>query len=375
MQILSEFQPVTKEAWLAQVSKDLKGAPLESLHWPLSDAVTANPLVDGSDIPVQVYPLANQPNHWEICEKITATDPVAAHTQVMDALQGGAEGLCFYLDAPPTAAFMGTLLEGVYLDFVGLHFEGPGVVENPGLVLALLGQLATERGIDPKNLRGSLNYHPETQAARTDWRYLAELVGMARTEFPNFGLIAIHTPHDATLEAGLAHLLAQADVYMTKLVAAGAKPHAVAAAIRFEVSLGQHYFVEMARLRALGLVWLNWAKHWQIPLEAPQVSAVFDPNTYTDAMYSNMIKATTMAMSAALGGAQRITVLPYDAGRENEATYPQAFGRRIARNVQHLLKLESGFDTLTDPAAGSYYIEHLTHQIAQASWATFIDLP
>jgi methylmalonyl-CoA mutase len=78
-----------------------------------------------------------------------------------------------------------------------------------------------------------------------------------------------------------------------------------------------------------------------------------------------------MSMSAVLGGADRLTVLPYDAGREAQATYPQAFSRRMARNVQHLLKMESGFDQLADPAAGSYYIETLTRQLAERAWTEF----
>ena len=78
-----------------------------------------------------------------------------------------------------------------------------------------------------------------------------------------------------------------------------------------------------------------------------------------------------MAMSAVQGGVDRLTVLPYDAGREDKAEYPQAFGRRIARNVQQLLKLESGFDQVPDPAAGSYYIENLTRLFAEKAWAQF----
>ena len=100
----------------------------------------------------------------------------------------------------------------------------------------------------------------------------------------------------------------------------------------------------------------------------PALAVSFRPNAYTDDLYTNMIRATTMSMSAVLGGAARLTVLPYDAGREALATYPQAFSRRIARNVQHLLKMESGFDQLSDPAAGSYYIETLTRQLADQMW-------
>jgi methylmalonyl-CoA mutase len=84
-----------------------------------------------------------------------------------------------------------------------------------------------------------------------------------------------------------------------------------------------------------------------------------------------MIKATTMAMSAVLGGADQLVVTPYDEDREDLSNYPPQFARRIARNIQHLLKMESGFDQLNDPAAGSHYIEHTSIQIAEKSWEIF----
>ena len=371
MQIHTAFPSVTKETWLAQVSKDLKGAPLDSLHWQVSEGINANPLVDNSDLPPGLYPLSESPNNWEISENIAVNDPVEANAQALLALQAGAEGICFTLYETPTAAMFATLLHGIYLDFVGLHFEGAPVVENPGLILALLAQIAASKEIPTTSLRGSLNYAPTEQATFTDWRYLAELVELTRTSFPGIKVVALAEATGAAPEQALASLLAQANLYMTKLTEAGVQPHAVAASLQFVIQVGPLYFVEIARLRALEILWLNWSTHWQIPLEKPFISAVFNPNAYDDAIYTNMIKATTMAMSAALGGAQRITVCPYDEGREQLTTNPKAFARRIARNVQHLLKLESGLHTLTDPAAGSYYIEHLTHQMANAAWAIF----
>jgi methylmalonyl-CoA mutase len=372
MQILSEFPKLTKEDWLAQVSKDLKGAPLESLHWPVSDQVIANPLVDAGDIPAGAYPLAESPNNWEICEKITVNDPAEANAQALEALRAGAEGLCFHWLQTPDSTSFSTVLEGIYLDFIGLHFEGAPVVENPGLFLALLGQVAAQKNIPTTALKGSLNYDPETQSNRTDWRYLAELVNMACGQFPGFKVIRLVEVGGETPEQSLVSVLNRANGYTQKLSEAGVQPSVAAAALEFEVQIGPHYFVEIARLRAFDTVWLNWSAAWDIPLQRPAVTAVFDPNAYSDAIYTNMIKSSTMAMSAALGGAQRILVLPYDEGREHLSEYPKAFARRIARNVQHLLKLESGLHALSDPAAGSYYIENLTHQIAQVTWAKFV---
>ncbi len=124
-------------------------------------------------------------------------------------------------------------------------------------------------------------------------------------------------------------------------------------------------------MRAFKLLWLHILKVWNAPLTLPATAVHFNIDAYTDDLYTNMIRATTMAMSAVLGGADRLTVLPYDAGREASAQYPPAFGRRIARNVQHLLQLESGLGDIPDPAAGSYYIETLTRQLAEAAWKEF----
>jgi methylmalonyl-CoA mutase len=375
MHIQSIFPPVSKADWLAQVAKDLKGAPLESLHWQVSEGVIANPRVAAEDLPSPLYPLSETPNNWEITEYVFAEDAALANAQALEALRAGAEGICFHLNTPPDEAFFSVLLQDIYLDYIGLHFEGPVVAENPSLILALLDMEARKRGISKTDLRGSLHYAPLQQAARTDWRFLADFVRMARVEFPGFKVLTVEETDTLAPETALSDLLIHVQTYIKKLSELGVSPSVTAAAIRCKVQIGVHYFVEIARLRAFEILWLNLLKGWSAPLEAPVITAVFNPAAYSDAVFTNMIKATTMAMSAALGGATQITVLPYDEGREHLTEYPKAFARRIARNVQHLLKLESNIHTLSDPAAGSYYVEHLTHQIARASWEQFSTAP
>ena len=144
---------------------------------------------------------------------------------------------------------------------------------------------------------------------------------------------------------------------------------AIAQSLQVQFQTGTLYFVEIARHRAFRLLWLNWCKAWDLPLVYPDTNAVFAAEAYTDEIYTNMIRATTMAMSAALGGARRITVAPCDTGRLHLSQQSPAFARRIARNVQHLLKMESGIAVLNDPASGSYYIENLTVMLAEKAWS------
>jgi methylmalonyl-CoA mutase len=165
--------------------------------------------------------------------------------------------------------------------------------------------------------------------------------------------------------------LRRANTYLSKLSERGIAPSEVAAALQFSDSVGKSYFYEIARLRAFKLLWFNVLNAWGIPLQSPCVAVQFQPEAYTDELYTNMVRGTTMAMSAVMGGAARLSVLPYDAGRETQSERSAAFSRRIARNVQHLLKMESSLHEIADPAAGSYYIERLTHQLAEQAWAAF----
>ena len=166
----------------------------------------------------------------------------------------------------------------------------------------------------------------------------------------------------------LAALIQEAHDYIRQLDEKGQSPFQTIHQIYFTVTIDTSYFLSIAKLRALRLVWYNLLHAWNLELTEPYIAVVFDKSVYTDEIYSNMIRATSMAMSAVQGGANRITVLPYDEGRAEMAQYPPAFGRRIARNVQHLLKMETYMHEVPDPAAGSYYIEQLTHQLAAKAW-------
>ena len=403
--LFQAFPPVSKADWLRQITKDLKDKPLEDLNWHLPNGLVVSPFVHADDFESLPVALSDQPNTWEICEDLWVTDPIVANRQALDALEGGVEGLCFWLDRPLETAEFEQLFQGIHLDFIGLHFAGNAVSENPGMVLGLLENLLRQRGLSTTQLRGSLAYDPVPVSKVVDWRYLADLLEYAREKFPQFTVIQVSTPElrsggglvqyplERSSGGGLIQyplelrsgegsvqyppeqssgvLLRNANIYLEKLSERGIPIKDIAAAMQFSVPLGKSYFLEIANLRALKLLWFNVLKAWDAPLVPPSIAVRYQPEAYSDDLYTNMIRATTMAMAAVQGGANRLTVMPYDAGREALASYPQAFGRRIARNVQHLLKMESGLDEVADPAAGSYYIETLTRQLAEKAWEEF----
>jgi methylmalonyl-CoA mutase len=188
---------------------------------------------------------------------------------------------------------------------------------------------------------------------------------------PNVNAITVQTDgyHNAAANIiqELSIALSAGLEYMNALTDAGLSAEQAASQIRFSISVGSRYFLEMAKIRALRILWANVLKKYGVTGTAKihvntsmWNSTVFDSNV-------NMLRVTTETMSAAIAGADSITVIPYDAAFKN----PDEKSCRIARNVQLILKNESSFNRIVDPSAGSYYIESLTDQIASKSLEAF----
>lgn len=371
----ADFPPVSKAEWLERIAKDLKGKALDDLYWHLNEHLRIDPFAHPDDQPEPPLPLTDAPQGWAINEDIENPDPAAANHQALEALAFGAESLHFQ---PHELGQLPALLDRIYLDYIQLNFSGPAVEAGPAALLEALGQLADAQGVARERLSGALYYDPLAGVTPTDWRYISDLIAFAQETFPGYCTLSIHANSEYRDPAGaideLARLLHRGNDYLRLGAERGIEPAVLASQLQFSIAVSKSYYVEIARLRAFRLLWLNILKAWNLPLEYPVFDVRFAPEAYTDELYTNMIRATTMAMSAVLGGANRLTVLPYDAGREHLAQYPQSFSRRIARNVQHLLKLESGLAELADPAAGSYFLEKLTTQLAEHAWRTFTAL-
>lgn len=366
--LFSEFPPVSKAEWLNKITKDLKDKSLADLDWIIDAGLRVSPLVHAADFPNPQQPIEKPLNSWEICETIQVSDPVAANAQALEALNGGAEGLTFVLAAAPDWAVFEQILTGIHLDFIGLHFSGKGANENPAAIFGYLLRLAKSRNLDTRSLHGSIEYDPVQAGGIIDWRYLVDLIEFAGESFPRFKVISLGFSNQENPATALAETLQKANKYFSKLSERGVSVEHAASFLQFSMPVGKSYFLEIAKIRAFKLLWLNLLKSWNAAPVYPSIAAQCQASTYTDDLYTNMIRATTLAMSAVLGGADRLTVLPYDASREDKASYPPAFGRRIARNVQHLMKMESGLGLVNDSAAGSYYIEKLTVLLAEKAW-------
>jgi methylmalonyl-CoA mutase len=146
----------------------------------------------------------------------------------------------------------------------------------------------------------------------------------------------------------------------------------VAKTIKFNFGIGNNYFMEIAKLRAARLLWAQIVKAYNPANDcAAKLIAHCETSRFNKTIYDphvNMLRTQTEAMSAALGGAHSITVLPFNVIYEE----PTKLSERVARNQQILLKEESYLDKVSDPAAGSYYIENLTASIVEQAWKQFL---
>ncbi len=204
---------------------------------------------------------------------------------------------------------------------------------------------------------------------------VSKYVKQLKKDLPEYQSLTVssHVYHDAgaSIVQELAYTLSAAVEYMTGLVENGLTVDEASKAIGFSFSVGSNYFFEIAKLRAARLLWANIVKAYN-PKSEDSVKmrihsktsswnkTLFDANV-------NMLRITTEAMSAVLGGCNALSVMPYD----SVFAEPSEFSYRIAQNTQLVIKNESFLGKIVDPSAGAYYLENLTDSIATASYELF----
>jgi methylmalonyl-CoA mutase len=360
--LLEEFPPVTTERWEELVRKDLKGADYaKKLLWLTDEGITVKPFYRSEDLlgleyldsrPAQ-FPYTRGtrlPAGWNIRERIRQTAPVQANQAARDALAAGAEEICFVLPAVHSPEQLELLLAGIPLETVQVHFEAGGSA-------AQLVHILRDSGLP---VRGSIDYDALGDPA--------EAAALCRA-VPDFRVFTIRGDRfydsGASVVQELGFSLAEAVEILAQLTDRGVAAGDVAAALVFSFAIGSSYFFEIAKLRAARTLWAKVAESFGVPESKAVIhsrSATWNKTVYDP--HVNILRATTEAMSAALGGSDAIWVEPFDATYRN----PEDASTHLARNTQIILKKEAWFDRTADPAGGSYYVEVLTDSIAREAW-------
>lgn len=363
MDLFKDFDPSSRAQWVEKITADLKGKSLASLQWELEEAISVAPFYTLEDAPEGIaVPVQGSNNDWNIGETIIVQgDWKAANAQLLEALMGGVNAPTLVIEDTATTAQLHQLLHDVELGYITTHFE----VTDARVVKALLSLLQARQQLW-SNLGGSFTLRDVDSAT------LAATVEQLHETLPRFRAWSVG--HDLAWN-GTAHIssyLAQvAHCVVTQLNALQDQGVAAAMAwsqLHIQVQVGVSFFPAIAQLRALNILLQNIAKAYGIQQALPPIHVRTAIEAHmTDDQHTNMIRTTTQAMSAVIGGVQRLTVTPADTFKGDST----AFTRRIARNVQHLLKFESHLHHVQDAAHGSYYIEHLTAAYADVAWKRF----
>ncbi|WGD35054.1 methylmalonyl-CoA mutase subunit beta [Olleya sp. YS] len=345
--LFSAFENVSSKAWKQKIQVDLKGADYnDTLIWKTTEGIDVRPFYHQDEID---NTFLIQPQQWSVGQIIFVQNETAANQKAIDAIQRGAETIKFIIPNPDisiekTLEAIDSNITNIQLE---LQFFDPQFIDQVAqisakaqLIVDPIGQLAAT-GNWFKNEEHTLVF--------------GESLTINTTTYQNAGATSVQQ-----LAYGLAHL----NEYLNRAEGKSLKT------IHFNVSVGTNYFFEIAKLRALRVLYNTLASEYQCEAQlhihaipTKRNKTIYDYNT-------NMLRTTTECMSAILGGANTVFNLPYDAiyHKDNE------FGERIARNQLLILKHESYFDAVHNASDGSYYIETLTTQLSEKALALFKDI-
>ncbi|WP_017498628.1 methylmalonyl-CoA mutase subunit beta [Flavobacterium sp. WG21] len=361
--LFDDFSPISSKQWKQKIQFELDGADYnQTVIWNSPEDIQVKPFYHTDEF-TKAATVKTQVSNFKICQNIFVYDIDKSIQRAINTLERGAESLRFTIE--DKTIDVQKLLETLPLEnrivYFNLNFISIDFVK-------LLDQISIQ-----KKATFYCNIDPIGQLAREgNWFSTADknnfetLEKISKTT-TNISFLSIdsglYQNAGATITQQIAYSLAHANEYLNRF------PNTLKPIV-FEVSVGTNYFFEIAKLRALRMLFKLIAAEYNPDLEC---HLVVTPTKRNKTIYDynvNMLRTTTECMSAILGGADAVANLPYDSlyHKDNE------FGDRIARNQLLVLKHESYFDKVDNPADGSYYIESLTMQLAEKSLTLFKDI-
>ncbi|MFJ7493504.1 methylmalonyl-CoA mutase small subunit [Streptomyces sp. NPDC097727] len=399
LSLAAEFPHPAHEQWqglvegvLRKSGKDVAGsAAEEALSTTVEDGLITRPLYTSRDsAPDAGYPgfapftrggkaEGNAAGGWDVRQRHTLCDPARLNEAVLADLENGVTSLWLTVGGTggvPVSSLAGAL-DGVYLDLAPVVLDAGSEFDAAA---AELLRLYAERGVGAQTARGNLGADPLGQAARSGGEpVLTAAVHWAQRcaqEYPGLRALTVDALpyHEAGGSAAeeLGASLATGVAYLRALTEAGLRVEEACAQMEFRYAATADQFLTIAKLRAARRLWARVAEvcgaadagaQRQHAVTSSVMMTRRDP-------WVNMLRTTLACLGAGVGGADSVTVLPFD----HALGLPDAFARRIARNTSTILLEESHLARVIDPAGGSWYVERLTSELADAAWAFFQEI-
>lgn len=348
------FEWVSKPKWEDKVIQDLKGKPLSALAYELEPDISIHALYSKEESP-QPFSLTKATENWNFGEFFGA---IASNEKVLQALARGINEI--------TVVYHHDLqkqLESVNTEIIRVNL----IVSS----LEAWAELIASKFIQSLSIN-YLIFDPLNAAYQTGNALPSDLLPHWQQQTDHLAPLSVDLLHlqqsGATAIQQIGALFATLSDYLEGLTPSQIEKRMQKAFLRIGVS--KNYFLEIAKLRAIRFLWTGFGEAHGVdkPLyihaqtSSTDLSA-FDANT-------NMLRLTTQAMSAILGGADAVSILPFDEMRSEKSPY----SNRISRNIHHLLKEESHLDAVYDAVKGSYFLENLTRQLAEKGWEKFLSI-
>lgn len=389
--LFEEFDPVSDEEWEQVILSDLKGQDYgKKLIWNTTEGIKLLPYYRDKvyqEIDVQghddIIRFGRNYSSWMIGLDISETDPELANTEARQYIDAGVNAIGLNARYLNNVEKVGVLLKGLELKNTWFSFSDANCYR---FLRGLLNEYLVLNNEDYKDFRGCFDHDPLTFFIENGYisdsfnamaQRLAELFDTVHEVLPEFKALNIrgdvfqNSGADAVLE--LAFVFSILVEYIDMLTERGLKPDSLFSHFQLTFGTGASYFTEIAKLRAARLMWYHIVNQYPVRNDLNKkafiqaVCTKWNMSCY-DA-HTNILRSTTEAMSAVIGGADLIKILPFDSVFRK----PDDFSKRIAKNILLLLKEESHFDKVVDPAAGSYYVEYLTDAIYKKAWELFLE--
>ncbi len=359
--LFDAFDPVSSKQWKQKIQFELDGADYnDTLIWNSPEDIKIKPFYHNDEF-LKTYPVATQANQWSICQAIFVHTIDKSVERALDYLHRGAESLHFTIT--DSTLDLTQLIVPLPLDKIKIYFNFSFIDMD---MMARLEKIAVTQ-------KATLFYNldPIGHLAREgNWfttKDNFETLNKLSTVIKNNAFISIdgtlYQNSGANMVQQMAYSLAHANEYLNRISNSN-QPFV------FKLAVGTNYFFEIAKLRALRLLFNLIAKEYHPEIKCHLLVTPSKRNKTLYDFNTNLLRTSTECMAAILGGADTIMNQSYDSffHKDNE------FGNRIARNQLLILKHESYFDKVNNPAEGSYYIESLTSQLAEKALALFKDI-
>jgi methylmalonyl-CoA mutase len=379
---LSAFNKQSQDDWIKKAIQDLRGKDFSSIEWSVQPGLALPPMAFFNALRREKIQSLEQesysddrqygPRKWLTYEFILVENEKEANAEALASLNSGADGIHFQINRRTRLSL---LLQDILPAYAGLVFSGD---YDQDVLRSALEKYWGNHAMAADQAIGFVDWDPlrdQLLGRRSSTDAMIAPFFSGRPTSGGYKALTVDTGLYADAGASLVHQIAlglhHTVAYLDAFTDDRFPVLNVLESMSFKVAMGSSFFPEIAKVKALKLLLQRIAGAYGVEHWKPYVYAhtscwsksFYDP-------YVNMLRNTTEAFSAILGGADALSVLPHNAG----LVKPNPFDRRMSRNVSLILRDESYLDKIADPVAGAYYLEELILQLSEAAWEAFLAL-